>query len=314
MNSRPGPAKNLKNRWFKEWFTPHESHSHRLKRILVKKKTKFQNALIADTYSFGRCLVLDGEMQSAQMDEFVYHESLIHPALVTHPDPRRVVILGGGEGATLREILKHKTVRKASMVDIDGEVVAWCKQHLHLWHQGSFGEKRSDIVIGDAKKYIEETEEKFDVIVSDLPSPIEAGPAYQLYTIEFYRVLKSRLKPNGIFVLQAGSGNLLQIELHLKLYSTLKRVFRVVCSYSAHVPSFDVPWAFLLCSQDEKMDPLKLSSREVERRIRRRVARPLEFYDGVTHEGLFRIPKHFRKRLAEEKGIITLKRPQYFFK
>ena len=311
MNSHGG---NSKGKWFKEWFTPYESHSHKLKKIIVKKKTKFQNALIADTYSFGRCLVLDGEMQSAQLDEFIYHESLVHPSFITHPKPERVAILGGGEGATLRESLKHSSVKNAKMIDIDGEVVEWCRRHMRPWHRGSFDNPRSEIIIGDAKKFIVETKEKFDVIVSDLPSPIEAGPAFELYTIEFYRILITRLAPNGIFVLQAGSGNLLQIALHLKLYSTLKKVFPVVRSYSAHVPSFDVPWSFLTCSRDKKTDPGNLSSGEVERRIRQRVKGRLDFYDGTTHEGLFKIPRHLRKKLADEKGVITLKRPLYFYK
>ena len=307
-------SKKSKDKWFKEWFTPYESHSHKLKRILVKKKTKFQNALIADTYSFGRCLVLDGEMQSAQLDEFIYHESLIHPSLITHPNPKKVAILGGGEGATLREILKHKSVENCKMIDIDGEVVEWCREHMGLWHQGSFDNPRAEVIIGDAKEFIHRGGEKLDVIVSDLPSPIEMGPAFQLYTIEFYKILKTRLNPGGIFVLQAGSGNLLQIALHLKLYSTLKKVFPVVHSYSAHVPSFDVPWAYLLCSMSPQNDPSRLSAKEVEKRISKRVKGELRFYDGMTHEGLFRIPKHLRRSLANEKGVITLKRPQYFFK
>lgn len=307
-------AAKFPDKWFKEWFTPHESHSHRVKRVLIKKKTKFQDALIADTFSFGRCLVLDGEMQSARLDEFIYHESLIQPAFLTHPAPRRAVILGGGEGAALREILKHRSIEKVTMVDIDGEVVDWCRKHMEPWHRGAFDDPRSEIIIDDAKKYIEDTQEKFDVIVSDLPSPIEAGPAYQLYTVEFYRVLVNKLKPDGIFVLQAGSGNLLQIELHLKLFRTLKEVFEVVRSYSAHVPSFDVPWSFHLCTRKAEMDPLKLSAAEIDERIRSRVDKPLDFYDGMTHEGLFRIPRHLRRRLEEEKGIITLKKPIYFYK
>jgi spermidine synthase len=306
--------KKARDRWFKEWFTPYESHSHKLKKIIVKKKTKFQNALIADTYSFGRCLVLDGEMQSAQLDEFIYHESLVHPSFIAHPDPAHAVILGGGEGATLREILKHKSIRRASMIDIDGEVVEWCRNHMSLWHQGSFDNPRARIIIGDAKQFIRETGEKFDIIVSDLPSPIEAGPAFQLYTVEFYRILKTRLKPGGSFVLQAGSGNLLQIALHLRLYRTLKKVFSIVRSYSAHVPSFDVPWSFLSCTDNTKADPAHLSAKEVERRIFQRVSGALQFYDGIAHEGLFRTPKHLRERLAKEKRIITLKKPLYFFK
>lgn len=306
--------KNSDNHWFKEWFTPYESHSHKLKNIIVKKKTKFQDAVISDSHSFGRCLVLDGEMQSAQLDEFIYHECLTQPALTIHPNPERVVILGGGEGATTRDILKHKTVKKVTMVDIDGEVVDFCKAYMTQWHQGSFDDKRAEILIADAKKYIEQTSEHFDVIISDLPSPIEAGPAYQLYTLEFYKTLITKLKPNGIFTLQAGSGNLLQIDLHLKLFRTLRQIFPVVRSYFAHVPSFDVPWAFLLCSRSKKVDPMDFCAEAIDQRIKEKVRGPLKFYDGLTHEGLFRIPKHLRTALDNEKEIITLKKPVYFFK
>ncbi|MBI2118395.1 MAG: polyamine aminopropyltransferase [Elusimicrobia bacterium] len=302
------------NHYFKEWLTPHEVHGHHLKKILVKKKTKFQNAVVSDTYSFGRALILDGEMQSAQLDEFIYHEALIHPSLTSHPQPKTAAILGGGEGATLREILKHPTIEKSTMVDIDLEVIAFCKKYLKTWHQGSFENPKTEIVIGDAKKFIENSKNKFDIIISDLPSPMEKGPASQLYTIEFYKTLSSRLNSNGIFTLQAGSGNLLQLELHLKLYNTLKKIFPLVRSYSAFIPSFDVPWSFLFCSNSLKYDPFKISAKEIEERLKARNIKSLKFYDGMTHEGLFRIPKHLRTALEKEKGEISLKKPVYFYK
>ena len=293
---------NIRNGWLTEWLTPHESHSHELCKIIVKKKTGFQDALIADTFSFGRCLVLDGEMQSAQLDEYIYHEALVHPALCTHPDPKIIAIMGGGEGATAREILRHKTVKKAYMVDIDGEVVDFCKKHMKPWHQGNMDDPRLEVIIGDAKKFIEETPFKFDVIISDLPTPDGGGPAYKLYTGGFYETLKKRLNPGGILVLQAGSGSLIQLDFHLKLYGTLKKVFPLIRSYSAHIPSFDVPWAFLLCAQSRKLDPLSVSAQEIDARVSRRVGSPLSFYDGLTHEGLFRIPKNLRNYLA--KGTV----------
>lgn len=302
-----------KNRiWFKEWLTPHETHGHELKKILVKKKTAFQDAMIADTYSFGRCLILDGELQSAESDEYIYHEALVHPALSVHSRPERIAILGGGEGATLREILKHRTVRKATMVDIDGEVVRFCEKHLKSWHQGTFSSPRAEVLIADAKKFVEETEERFDVVLSDLPTPTYGGPVQGLYTVEFYRGLKRRMKPGGVLVVQAGSGSLLQIGFHLKLHRTLREVFPVVRTYSVFVPSFDVPWSFILCSPSKGLDPVALSAREVESRLKKRGCGPLRFYDGQTHEGLFRIPKDLRTLLAREKGVISAKRPVRF--
>src|SRR5260221_14565968 len=109
--------------WFTEKVTPHDSHRHEFKKILLRAKTRFQSAILAETYSFGRCLILDNEIQSTQRDEFIYHECLVHPAMALHPGPRDILILGGGEGATVREILRHPAVRHVTMVDIDRKVV-----------------------------------------------------------------------------------------------------------------------------------------------------------------------------------------------
>jgi spermidine synthase len=300
------------SQWFKEWFTPHESHVHRIKRFIVRKQTAFQSAIVAESHSFGKCLILDGEMQSSQNDEFIYHEVLVHPALMGHPNPKNILILGGGEGATVRELLKHKTVTKVTMVDIDGEVIEFCKKYLYPWHQGAFNSPRCKLVVGDAKKFIEEQDEKFDVIISDLPSPIEGGPAYQLYTIEFYHDLIKRLNKGGVFVMQAGSGNLLQIELHQVLYSTLKHIFKIVRPCYAYVPSFDVPWAYLIAS--DSADPFKLTQKKADQIIKKRVRGPLKFYDGIAHVGLFHIPKYLRTLLSREKRLITKAKPIYFYK
>lgn len=300
-----------KNYWFTEWFTPHEKHSHQIKNYLVHQKTDYQKIVLADTYSFGRCLILDGEMQSAESDEFIYHELLVHPPLFIHPNPREILIMGGGEGATLREVLKHKTVKKVVMVDIDNKVIEFSKKYLKKWHQGAFSHPKTEIVIADAKKYVEKTKNKFDCIISDLPSPIKEGPAYLLYTVEFYRVLKRKLKPQGIFVTQAGSGNLLQIELHRRLYATLKKVFPNVYPYYQFIPSFDVPWAFLLCKNEEIPT---FSKKEITQRIQNCIKGKLRFYDGITHQGLFHLPKNIRELLAQEKEIISIKKPCFFYK
>jgi spermidine synthase len=306
------PKSSIRDGWFKEWLTPHESHAHRLRRTLVRTRTKFQNAVIADTASFGRCLILDGEMQSAAADEFIYHEALVHPALMSHPNPKSVLILGGGEGATVREILKHRTIEKIVMVDIDGAVIDFCRKHLPTWHQGCFSSKKLELVVDDAKKYVETTPRRFDVIISDLPTPTDGGPAYQLYTLEFYRTMLKRLQPGGLFVMQAGSGSLLQIEVHSVIHSTLRRLFRRVRPYYAYVPSFDVPWAYIIGTNGK--DPLSFTSGQIDAMIRRRIKGPLSYYDGQTHAGLLGVPKNIRALLAREKRVITRSRSIYFYK
>ena len=297
--------------WFKERFTPHESHSHQMKRTIIQTRTKFQNAILADSHSFGRCLILDGEMQSAQLDEFIFHECLVQPAMALHPRPKEVLILGGGEGGTVREVLRHPGVERVTMVDIDGEVVDFCRHYLKEWHKGALAHPKTRLMIQDAHKFVLETDEKFDVIIADLPTPIEGGPAYQLYTVEFYRKMVKRLRPGGIFVTQAGSGNLLQLHFHAVLANTLGKIFNVVRPYYAFVPSFDVPWAFLICSQ--KADPLPLAAKEVDKRLGPE-KNNLRFYDGEAHIGLFHVPKYIRAALKREKQVVSEKKPVFFFK
>src|SRR5690348_6876764 len=122
--------------WYTDRVTPHDFHRHKLAKIVKSVRTPFQRAVLADSYSFGRCLILDGEMQSAQADEFIYHECLVHPAMTLHAKPRDILVLGGGEGATVREILRYPSVRHVTMVDIDAQVIAFAKKYLGSWHRG----------------------------------------------------------------------------------------------------------------------------------------------------------------------------------
>jgi spermidine synthase len=280
--------------WFTEKYTPHDLRSHQLRKIILRSKTLFQDAVLADSYAFGRCLILNNEIQSAEIDEFIYHEGLVHPAMVLHPHPRDILILGGGEGATVREILKHPSVRRVTMVDIDREVVEFCRKYLGGWHQGALDHAKTRLVIKDARSYVRDTKETFDIIISDLPTPAttDADPVSALYTSDFYALLAQRLKPGGIFVAQSGSGNWLHIRFHAKLYRTLQKHFKVVRPYYVFIPSFDEPWAFLVASQ--KMDPREISAAQVDKRLGT-LGKMLRFYDGETHEGLFRIPKYLRK-------------------
>jgi len=309
--------KTNKGHWLTEFFTPHEKHSHLVRKFLVRKKTQFQKAILADTYSFKRCLVLDGEMQSAELDEFIYHESLVHPSMVLlNGKVQNVLIMGGGEGATARELLKYNSIQKIVMVDIDGEVVDFAKKYLTTWHQGSFYHKKVEVVIDDAGKYVRQDtpDGKFDLIISDLPTPIEGGPAYSLYTIEFYKILKRKLSPNGIFAAQAGSGNLLQFKFHSAFYATLKKIFKNVLPYYAYVPSFDVPWAFLIATDipSSKLNPTLSQINSILKKSLKK--NDLKFYDGLTHQGLMAIPKFYRDILNSEKTVISEHRPVFFFK
>lgn len=299
--------------WFAEGLTPDEYHCHRVRKVLATFRTAHQECVLADLHSYGRCLILDGEMQSTQRDEYIYHEALIHPAMLLHRSPRRALIMGGGEGASLREALKHPSLRSLVMADIDSEVISVCMRHLPTWHRGAWDDPRVALVIEDARRVILESRVPFDVVFSDLPSAIRGGPAYLLYTREFYRELKAKLAPGGIFTLQAGSGQMLQWDFHKALFSTLKKMFRVVRPYYAFVPSYDVPWGFLICTDDEGRDPARFLPKRADALLRRRRIRGLRYFDGETCRGMFCVPKDIRAELAREKRVIRRDRPVFFF-
>jgi spermidine synthase len=292
-----------------EFVTPDAIQQFAVKGILYSGQSEYQKVEVLETVSFGRCLVLDGKIQSCESDEFIYHESLIHPTMILHPNPETVFIAGGGEGATIREVLAHKTVKRVVMVDIDKEAVDICKKFLPNHHQGSFNDPRVEVLHMDAKEYLINTKERFDVVVMDLPEPIEGGPAYLLYTQKFYEMLKTKLAHNGIVVVQSGATSLGANRVYMAINNTLRTAFPIVAPYEANVPSFGMMWGFTLASP--RLNPITLSSEEIDRRIADRVDKTLRFYDGHTHQGLFFIPKYLREAMAKEKTVITEENPVF---
>ncbi len=292
-----------KKNWLRDELSQDLVQFHGIKHVLHDKTTKFQHAQIVDTHTFGICLVLDGKIQSGEKDEFIYHESLVHPAMLAHPKPEYVFIAGGGEGATLRDVFMHKTVKKAVMVDIDEEVVKLCRKCLPTFHRGAFQDKRAEVRYEDARKYIAETKERFDVAVIDLADPVEEGPARMLYTQEFYQLVKDKLKPGGIMAVQSGQSGWINLHNFFAINATLKSIFKIVRPYQVYVPSFVDLWGFHTAS--DSLDPARLRPGEINSRIADRVSGNLRSYDGITHRGLFSLPVRLRRKLSRSKKVIT---------
>jgi spermidine synthase len=301
MNDPDNPDK--RSRWLKDSVTPDLVQFHREKKVLYTGDTKYQHAEIVDTYSFGLCLVLDGKIQSGEFDEFIYHESLVHPAMFSHGNPETIFIAGGGEGATLREVYRHKSVKKAVMVDIDQDVIELCRRYLPTFHRNSFDDPRTELHFTDARKYIADTKEKFDVIIIDIVDPLEAGPAVMLYTREYYQMLKDRMNPEGIMVIQSGSCGWTNLHVFTCIVNTLKTVFSNVKPYQVYVPSFVDLWGFT-CASD-MLDPSRLSKKAVTDAVSHRLNSKLKSYDGVSHKSMFTLSKPLRRKLAVTRKIIT---------
>ncbi len=295
--------------WFSDTINPNFVQRYRVRGTLYTGQTRYQSMQVIDTHEFGRCLVLDGKLQSSQRDEFIYHEALVHPALIAHSQPSTVFIAGGGEGATLREVLAHRSVKKAVMVDIDQEAVDVCRRFLPSLHQGCFDDRRVELLHLDARKYLSESEQKFDAIVMDITDPVEGGPSSMLYTREFYGIVAERLAPGGVLAVQSGPCNLHDMAVFTAISSTLREVFPKVFPYTASVPSFGGAWGFMLAAKD--VDPLALSAGEIDNRLSVRVGKELRFYDGTTHQGMFRLPRYLRDAMREPKSVITDQSPVF---
>ncbi|MFC1930031.1 polyamine aminopropyltransferase [Chloroflexota bacterium] len=297
--------------WLHDNISGNMIQLHRIEEVLYEGQTKYQHVQILRTGSFGMCLVLDNKIQSSEADEFVYHEALVQPAMIAHPCPETVFIAGGGEGATLREALSHKTVKRAVMADIDAEVVVLCKKYLPNHSQGAFEDRRTELRHEDAREYLAQSGEKFDIIIIDLPDPIEEGPACLLYTKEFYQMVRHRLTANGIISVQAGSASLTGLLNLTAVNNTLQSVFPIVATYKVDMPCFGSPWGFCVASQN--LNPALFSSSEVAERISARSLNHLRFYDGITHQGIFSLPKYIRTKLERQQRLITDKEPLYLY-
>jgi spermidine synthase len=283
--------------WYVEQFAPTELHHHAIEETYFAGRTAFQHVAVIRSAAFGKMLVIDGDTQSSQADERIYHETLVHPALAAVDDRSEVLVLGGGEGATLREVLRCGDVRRCTMVDIDGQVVELSKRYLREWSDGAFGDPRARLIVGDALLFLKEEAGTFGAIVSDLTEPLEDSPSNPLFCDDVFGDIKRRLAPGGVYVLQASTAGFHNMGLHAKMARTLRRHYRYVRSFYTHVPAFDNDWAFLACS--DGVDVAALPRERIDRYVAG-LRGENWFYDGETHRRLFSLPLYLRRELARD--------------
>ncbi len=226
----------------------------KVSKVYALEKSPYQEVVLAEIEGFGRSLLLDKFIQSTERDEYIYHELLVHPAMCLHPRPERVLILGGGEGATLREVLKYNTVRETVMVDIDPVVVEFSKKYLEYMHRGSFSDPRVRVIIMDGKNYIQQAPSGyFDVVIMDLTDPYASEIAKPLYSPEAFREIRRVLRDDGVVVTQAGSSYFYPDEYKWVL-SSVKSSFRYVSEYWFWVPSFGLNVNFIVASNVYRLE------------------------------------------------------------
>ncbi len=289
---------------FIETSDPFDEYAYGLSGVVFSGKTKFQEVLIADTYNWGRILALNGAIQSSEEDEALYHEMLVQPAMLCHANPGKVLIIGGGEGAALREVLAHRSVKSATMVDIDQELVELCQKYLPSWHLGAFEDPRVRFIHADGRAFIENDRDLYDVVIVDVVDMLDNNsPVQSLYTKQFYQKLYRRLSRNAVVVIQGLEFSHLDYEGHAALFRTLKTVFSEVHSYRAHIPSFFSSWGFLIAS--DWFNPARWNSRRIDQAIEERLGlqRP-EHITGDFLKSAFILCKETNSLLSQPGPIL----------
>ncbi|MGB9824307.1 MAG: methyltransferase domain-containing protein [Candidatus Hydrothermia bacterium] len=244
-----------------EELLPGVTVHYNLDNILCEKNSEYQNILVAEIKGLGKALFLNKILQSVKLDERVYHETLVHPPFFFHPNPQKILILGGGEGATLREVLKHPVTRVV-MVDIDKDVVEISKKFLPEWSDGAYKDPRVEVVIADALQYVSETNEKFDIIISDLTDPFTDPLSLHSFTKNFFNLCKNVLREDGIICVQSGAMDPYFYKNFITVENNLKAVFKHVVPYARHIYSFFSMWGFHLASDTDYFSKLNFKKPE----------------------------------------------------
>ncbi len=304
----------IPSQWYIEVDKPSKGFFAAIDEVYVVKKTKFQQCQLVHSPAHGKVLILDGRVQSTELDEGEYHEYTVQPAMLSHPNPESVLVIGGGEGASAREVLKHKSVRRLVMVDIDRDAVLFCKKYLPEWHRGAFDDRRMKLVFADARKYVERTREKFDVVIVDLSEPVSDGPAVFCYTREFYDAIRRRLNPGGLVAVQTDVVSIDWCEFYPHLYKTLRHVYGAAGSVAFFLSCINCMWSSTVCGAPADLNLAVFSNLDVDFLARRRRV-PLRFYDTIMHRRISAMPKYVRRSQADpaakiltDKNINTIAR------
>lgn len=273
--------------WFTEYQTKNIGLTARIKETLYMGKSEFQDIAVVDSYDFGRMLVLDGVFQTSIFDEFIYHEMIAHIPLYTHPKPKRVLVIGGGDGGTIREVVKHEQVEKAEMVEIDGMVVEVAKQFLPEISEALIqNHPKLELKIGDGIRYMKEAKDTYDVIIVDCSDPI--GPGEGLFTPDFYRDVHKALKADGLFVQQTESPFYHQGLLR-GLYKEISSLFPITKVFLASIPLY--PGGLHCFTMGSKQyDPLQLDTSRLG-------TFDTQYYNQEIHKSAFALPAFIKELL-----------------
>ena len=258
--------------------------------LVERRQTPFQLLEVYETPELGRMFRLDGANMTSDRDEFFYHENLVHPATVAHPHPRRALVIGGGDGGSSEELLKHSTLEGAHLCELDPEVIEVSRRQFAKVHRGVFDDPRLKVTVGDGLEYLRTTDVRYDIVMLDLTDPV--GPSVDLYTPATFMLAKGAMAEGGALTLHIGSPFSHPDRVRDTL-GNLRQVFARVTPYFVHIPLYGSVWGFA-CASDT-LDPRVIRPAQVESVIAARGIVDLQYYNGEVHQAMFALPNYVKK-------------------
>ncbi len=255
--------------------------------LVERRQTPYQLLEVYDTAAMGRIFRLDGFNMTSERDEFLYHENLVHPAAVAHPHPREALVIGGGDGGSSEELLKHSTIERVHMVELDPDVIEIARRHFGAVHRGAFDDPRLQVTVGDGLEYLRGTAARYDLVMMDLTDPV--GPSVELYSAATFSLVKRAMAEGAALTLHMGSP-FFHPERVATTLATLRQVFARVTPYFAYVPLYGSLWGFAVAS--DRLEPAALAPEAVDRTIAARGVGDLQSYNGAQHRALFALPNY----------------------
>lgn len=304
VNAVPRVAR---RRVFTEALNPNFGYFYTIKKTLRKGKTKYQQIELVETDEFGNVLLLDNITQVAERNDSHYHEPMVHPAICCHPKPRTILVIGGGDGGILREVLKYSTIERVDLAELDNEVISFSKKYLSSVHKGCFDDSRLHIQVVDGRMFTEEHPGQYDIIIMDMTDPY--GPSKMLYTREFFRKIKRAFRDkNGIFIMHSESP-ISRPQAFSCIQKTLRSVFKNVNPFYLYIQMYAVLWSITMCS--DSINAAAVSSANVNKKLQRFGLNDLQVYSGQTHTSMQVEYPYISQILKQPARIITDAKPDF---
>lgn len=276
-----------------EYLSPHTAMHTQVNQVLAEVQSPYQHIQIAETPEFGKIMRIDGAMMTSEKDEFYYHESLVHPAAITHGNPQTALIIGGGDGGSTEELLKYASIQKITLCEIDREVVKLAREHLGSIHKNAFDSPKVQLIHTDGFAFIQENQETYDLILLDLTDPIApngSNLAESCMSEEFFRACYARLNSRGSVVLHLGSEFYHSVRYQATLQQ-LNKIFDLVRPYNVFIPLYGALWGMAIAGKvdnsEQKADPQMLAAKMIDARLQAHQIRDLRYYNASLHATLF---------------------------